>query len=359
MRDAFLEGPAPVSLDVVICTYNNAALLDRTLAALAKQVVPAGVRWSVLVVDNNCTDDTPAVVDAYAAQGAIPGLRRVAERTQGLTPARLCGVRQTTADWVAFVDDDCLLREDWVAQAAQFARKYPYCGAFGGKVVLDWETPPQKYVTKYGWAYAQQDHGDDVKEVACLVGAGVVLNRQALVQAGWVERQLLADRIGKRLVSGGDVEIALRIRGAGYALLYHPGCVLQHLIPARRTTRPYLLNMTYGLGISQVLADTMLWEGGYGRWLVTAFRQTLQASWVWGRKSLKATLKRKNIPEALIDASFVRGRWAGIRRLLFMATSERQALLGSAARKRSIQPVRVSPGDRQQVRRSSEEGRRA
>lgn len=355
-----MSGPfsTSVSLDVVICTYNNAALLDRTLAALAKQRVPAGVRWSVLVVDNNCTDDTPAVVEKYVEEGTIPGLRCVVERTQGLTPARLCGVKHTVAEWVAFVDDDCLLHEDWIARAVQFAQAHPYCGAFGGKVVLDWEVPPQQFVTKYGWAYAQQDHGDEPKEVACLVGAGVVLNRQALVNVGWVERQLLADRIGKRLISGGDVEIALRIRGAGYPLFYHPGCALRHLIPARRTTRTYLMNMTYGLGVSQVLGDTMLWHGTYPVWLVTVIRQTMHVSFSTLKRLTKAIVKRRNIPEALIDTSFVRGRWAGIRRLLFMPVSERRALLGSATKKRHNEPARVSPAYGQPAARSSEEARR-
>src|SRR5690606_16888901 len=52
-----------VTLDVVICTYDNARMLDRALAALARQEAPEAARWSVLVVDNNCTDDTAAVVE--------------------------------------------------------------------------------------------------------------------------------------------------------------------------------------------------------------------------------------------------------------------------------------------------------
>ena len=53
-----------------------------------------------------------------------------------------------------------------------------------------------------------------------LVGAGMVVRRAAPAECGWVERPLLADRIDKRLVSGGDVEIAQRIRGAGYPLWF-------------------------------------------------------------------------------------------------------------------------------------------
>lgn len=148
------------SIDLVVCTYDNAALLDRTLAALARQRVSADVRWQVLVVDNNCTDATPEVVERHRRSGAIP-LRSVCEPRQGLTPARLCGVRNTAGEWIAFVDDDCLLAEDWVEQATRFAAGHPACGAFGGQVILDWETDPPPYVRNRRYAYAGSgDLGD-------------------------------------------------------------------------------------------------------------------------------------------------------------------------------------------------------
>src|SRR3546814_10828479 len=58
-----------VSLDLVICTYNHERLLDRTLHAIAAHSVGYPVRWSVLVVDNNCTDGTAEVVARHSRQG--------------------------------------------------------------------------------------------------------------------------------------------------------------------------------------------------------------------------------------------------------------------------------------------------
>ena len=40
-------------LDVVICTYNNASLLDRTLDFLGRQQAGPGIEWRVLIVDNH------------------------------------------------------------------------------------------------------------------------------------------------------------------------------------------------------------------------------------------------------------------------------------------------------------------
>ena len=318
-----------VTLAVVVCTYNNAPSLDRTLEALRGQRVGPDVDWRILVVNNNCTDDTEAVVERHAALATVP-LTMVHEPEQGLTPARLRGVTTTTEDWIAFVDDDCLLADDWIQSAADFARDKPDCGGFGGEVVLDWERPPPDFVIRYGWAFAQQEHGSEPKPLQCLAGAGFVIRRGALERTGWVERQFLADRVGEKLLSGGDVEMALRL-GADHELWYAPGLSLRHRIPARRATLRYLTDVTYGLGSSKLLGDSMLWAGSYGRWLLTS----LLASREWAGASLRYTFRgaigRGGRADVAINVSFLRGWLAGIWRLLRMAPAERGALLGCAA----------------------------
>jgi glycosyltransferase involved in cell wall biosynthesis len=264
-----------LTLDVVVCTYNNAALLDETLDALVGQQVSSGVDWRILVVDNNCTDETPEVVARHAARSPVP-LSVVSEPEQGLTPARLRGVASTTGEWIAFVDDDCVLDPNWIAQAAEFAAAHPEAGGFGGRVVLDWEQPPREFVTRYGWAFAEQDHGAEAKQVTSLAGAGFVFRRAALAESGWLERHFLADRVGEKLVSGGDVEMALRV-GARSPLWYSPDLRLRHRIPAKRTTLGYVLAVTRGLGTSKLLGDSMLWPGSYRRWVLTS----LGASGEW------------------------------------------------------------------------------
>lgn len=315
---------ADISLDVVVCTYNNAPLLDGTLAALARQRVSPGVDWRILVVDNNCTDDTAAVVARHAASAPVR-LTVVREPEQGLTPARRRGVDETTGDWIAFVDDDCLLAEDWVERAVEFARAHPDCGAFGGEVVLDWEEPPPEIVTRYTWAFAHQEHGPVPKRMECLAGAGLVIRREALAASGWIDKHFLEDRVGEKLISGGDVEMALRL-AAGHDLWYVPDCRLRHRVPARRASLEYLKDVTYGLGSSKLMGDSMLWRGSYPRWLVAS----VLASREWALPTLRYAVRRRGRGDAVITFSFLRGWWAGIWRLLTMDPSERRALLGCA-----------------------------
>ena len=252
-----------VSIDVVICTYNNAALLDATLDRIACQRVTEGVDWQVLVVNNTCTDETPLVLEKHSHRIS---LRVVVETTQGLTPARVRGVRETSREWIAFVDDDCLLEENWIEQAAHCAAERAECGAFGGQVIPRWEVTPPPYVLSHRYAFACKYHGETAHRRPWLAGAGLIVRREALANCGWLDKQYLEDRKGGRLVSGGDMEIALRV-GAMYELWYNPACKLQHVIPARRMSRDYVRAATRGLGASRHNADALKWRGSYAAWL--------------------------------------------------------------------------------------------
>ncbi|MCU1324685.1 MAG: glycosyl transferase family protein [Bryobacterales bacterium] len=320
----------PILLEIAICTHNNAALLEKTLETLARQKHSPEPKWSVLVVDNASTDGTPAVVDRFIAGGRIPALRRVREAEQGLVPARLRAVQETTAPWLAFVDDDCLLSDSWVENALSFIESHWSCGAFGGIVRLDWEVPPPPWVKRYGYAFAEQEHGDSDALREWLVGAGLVLNRAALERSGWPSRQYLSDRKGALLLSGGDMEMVLRIRAAGYQLWYTPDCVIRHHIPARRTTLEYLLRINYGLGISQTWCDLLVWNRPYSSFLKQGLAAVVTGYLRSVKNLLRFALSKRRLEELRIDLSFTNGRLAGLRQIFRLNRGRRGEVLGCA-----------------------------
>ena len=105
----------PVSVSVVICTWNRAGLLDQTLARMRELHVPAGLAWELLVVNNNCTDDTDAVAARH--RGHLP-LRPVREPTPGLSNARNKGLAEARGELILWTDDDVRVDPGWLAAAA-------------------------------------------------------------------------------------------------------------------------------------------------------------------------------------------------------------------------------------------------
>ena len=250
------------AITVAICTYNNAPLLARTLESIERLQVDPTVNWSVLVVDNNCTDHTRQVVQEHFDRKKLPGLRIVSETQQGLTYSRRRAVLETTASLIAFVDDDCQLSANWIQEMVDFFAEHSNAGAVGGQVELHWETEPTPDALRLARGYAKQDYGNDRLQLTNhdgnhLVGAGLVLRRQALLDSKWTERSYLSDRAGTRLTAGGDTEIIIRIRQCGYELWYTPAAVLQHFVPERRMTLGYLCRLYRGFGESEVMLRTL------------------------------------------------------------------------------------------------------
>src|SRR5262249_942207 len=126
-------------ITLAICTFNRCRSLATTLSSLAGQ---AGIDWSsveVIVVDNNCTDDTAAVVAAFT--DPLP-LRRVAEAAQGLSHARNRAVIEARGHWVLFTDDDVQFDRGWLsAYQAAFGR-FPQASLACGRILPEWSGSP-------------------------------------------------------------------------------------------------------------------------------------------------------------------------------------------------------------------------
>ena len=244
-------------LDIVlaICTYNNARLLRRTLASIEMQEIEQCDEWSVMVVDNNCRDETGAVVEEFVKRKRIPSLRRIVECKQGLAFARQRAIKATSSDLIAFIDDDCSLDSQWVNQAVCFFSEHENAGALGGRIQVIWETHPPELLREYEASFPAQDYGSKPKSLTKekepdLAGAGLVLRRKGLLDSEWCERFCLVGRKGRALNAGDDTEIILRIRNAGYELWYTPSLNLKHFIPASRISVDYCCRLHRGFGRS-------------------------------------------------------------------------------------------------------------
>jgi glycosyltransferase involved in cell wall biosynthesis len=276
IAQAMTSRNSPIKLTVAVCTFNRSALLRATLQALEAQVVHPPGGWDAIVIDNNSSDNTTEVVREFVRRGIIPGLRLDREATQGLSFARRKAVVESCGDAVAFVDDDCRPEADWVQQAIAFLKAYPAAGAVGGQVLIDWEEEPVPAVRSYAQTLAYQDHGTVPvraleQTLSFLVGAGLVVRRQALVDSGWLNWFRLTDRRGAGLSAGGDTEMVLRIRHAGHEAWYNPQMRIWHFVPADRSTVQHLCALSAASGEDEPLLWHLQRAPGWPRWLTVGY----------------------------------------------------------------------------------------
>lgn len=127
----------PLTVSVVIATYNQAASLTQTLAAVAAQSLKP---LEVVVVDDGSTDDTPAVLAQLAHTYPLPlVVRRQANAGPG--PARDWGWRAASGQLIAYTDSDALPRPDWLKAALPHFED-PTVAAVEGRVTAESDRPP-------------------------------------------------------------------------------------------------------------------------------------------------------------------------------------------------------------------------
>ena len=116
----------------IVCTYNRRARVLRTCEALAQQDYP-GRRYEVIVVDNASTDDTREAIPRFAAQAPVP-FHYLYEGQAGKTHALNAAIAVARGRFLAFVDDDCAPRPDWLRTLLAPFADDPSLGAVCGPV---------------------------------------------------------------------------------------------------------------------------------------------------------------------------------------------------------------------------------
>ena len=92
------------SISVIIPVYQAEKFLHRCLDSIARQTFSD---WELLLVDDGCTDNSPALCDQFAARDhRVRVFHR--KRNQGVSEARNLGLREAKGAYITFLDaDDC------------------------------------------------------------------------------------------------------------------------------------------------------------------------------------------------------------------------------------------------------------
>jgi hypothetical protein len=262
-------------VSTVICTWNRAALLDQTLTGLAHLRMPAGIEWEVVVVNNNCTDATDAVIDRHS--GRLP-LRRLFEARPGKSYAANLAVAQTCSDLVLWTDDDVLVDPDWLWEYVAAARSWPNAMFLGGTIEPLFAVPPPRWIGRnmdlLTAPYAVQENGGAVRPLRdreIPFGANLGLRRQVL--RGEVFNPRLGP-CGKSEVRGEESELIHRLKAQGHQGVWVGPARVKHCIPPERLTREYLWNYYVGLGRTEARLQGICRDGlpgGAPRWAVRKY----------------------------------------------------------------------------------------
>ena len=240
---------------IIVCTYNRASLLEKTLQALLAQKTNA--EYEIVVIDNNSTDRTKEAVKKVAHNAEIP-VRYYIEKEQGISSARNRGAQEARGEYIAYIDDDAIASENWLREIINsFENTEPKPACCVGKVELQWEQGrskwfPQEHETLLG----QYDFGNTLKFLGpddYLVTMNVAFQKESFLKIG--EFRTYLGRKGNCLLSGEDNNMYQRFYSAGALIYYNPNQLIYHLVPKERQTLCWLTKRMFWDGATQILLD--------------------------------------------------------------------------------------------------------
>jgi glycosyltransferase involved in cell wall biosynthesis len=260
---------ARVDYTLLVCTYNRAGDLHELLETALRQRTDGRCTYEVLVVDNNSTDGTRAVVQSFHADPP-DRLRYLFEPRQGKSNALNTGVAAARGRRYVIVDDDYLLPPDWLLAVDEGFRRHPEAAFVGGKVLPRWQAPPPRWLTPAHWSpIAVADYGEaevrvDADHVICLLACAFDTD---VVRATGDYDPRLAVSTRRKIGGVEDIELIQRICLAGHHGFYCPDVRLEHKVEAERTTKRYHRRWHRGHGESYAMMHDPAMERSRARFL--------------------------------------------------------------------------------------------
>lgn len=240
-------------LTVIICTYNRAKYMGPLLESIAANDLEKS-EYEILLVDNNCTDNTHEVCETFAKAHKDVNFRYVVETEQGLSAARNRGIKEAKGEIIVYIDDDALVDSNYLRSYVEWFATHPETMACGGPIEPLYETSEPKWMSPYvkslltGW----MNYGTQVREFphGLYPGGGNAAYRKIVFEQVGLFNTALG-RKGGNLMGSEEKDIFDKMTTLGMPILYLPTPVLHHIIPQMKLEPAYFERLTLQIGISE------------------------------------------------------------------------------------------------------------
>ncbi len=230
-----------INLSIIIVSFNTKKLTLNCLSTIKKSLTgDLQNNTEILVIDNASTDGTIPLLKKEFPEVKIIGN----QKNHGFTIANNQGLTIAKGDWVLLLNSDTLLETSTLSQALDYAYQNPLLGVLGCQLrhhdgslepsagylpnlfnIFLWMTfiDDIPYIKSFLNAYHVGDplFYTKVRQVGWVSGAFFLLRRKIIKEAGLLDENIF--------MYGEEVEWCLRIKKAGYQIIYFPDATITHL----------------------------------------------------------------------------------------------------------------------------------
>lgn len=232
-------------VSIIICTYNRSTILQLCLQRLADYAFPYLDKLEILVIDNNSSDETKKTVEQFTNNYPNLPLKYIFEKEQGLSVARNTGADKAKYEWLFYLDDDGLIKEDTLDELFNTVIHYDF-DIFGGiySAFYLWEKPK----------WLSDDFG--VKKVNAktisplktdtIEGGIMVVKKSVLRDLNFfnVDKGM----IGNKIRYSEETDLIKRAAIKNYKLGINPQFKMEHIVGIQKYTIKYHFKSMFALG---------------------------------------------------------------------------------------------------------------
>lgn len=237
-------------MSVVVSTYSEerSAYVEDCVASLKKQSLQPQEIMLVL-------DPRPSLLKHYRLKFHDDDVIIITSEGFGLSNARNAGIRNASADVVAFIDDDAVADPHWIRNLIALYDD-PRVVGVGGRIIPVWEGGcPPWFPSELNWIVGCSYKGlpEQRKSVRNPIGCNMSFRRSIFNAVGYFRTDL--GRFGATLLGSEEPELSLRIlnRFPEFKIIYEPRAVVYHKVSKKRRKITYLFKRSFYEGVSKAL----------------------------------------------------------------------------------------------------------
>lgn len=240
-----------VKISVLICTRNRAEGLGSCLTAIAIAQQNAPGLGEVVIVDNNSTDGTADVLQAWAMDKDFPVTLVLATRP-GLAAARNVGLSVARGEVIAMTDDDCCVAPDYLSEVDRAFSNPTESSVVGGRIDLG--DPTDLPITIKPSDQPETFVGSRMPS-GFIMGANLMMTASTLQRIGFFDERFGA---GARFIAAEDTDFLVRAMIAKIPISYTPKVKVAHFHGRKELADARLLYVGYSFGDGALFAKYLL-----------------------------------------------------------------------------------------------------
>jgi glycosyltransferase involved in cell wall biosynthesis len=309
------------TITVCVCTHDRPHYVRSCLEGLRVQSVGLDA-FDIIVVDSCSPDGVNEQLRSLVE--TLPNARLLRAERLGASIARNIAATATTADYLAYIDDDAIAAPDWIEQAQRVIQEQdPWPAVLGGRSLPLWESPLPAWwpdslrgvLSIIEWEGRGEYRTPQVPAMLEPYGVNMIVHRRRMLDVGGFDETL--GRFGGFLLSDEDVQLAWKLQDLGHSVRYDSRLTVHHQIQASRLVPDWLLNRLYYQGASTVITRRLL----------------NQQELIWREFFRRLAVETLCAPCALISKHST--RWLELRWRLAYARGFTRMALGGTPRKRT------------------------